>query len=159
MPKKCILLEDSVACVQIRGWLSSSYGDERLLKGSLLVELTGAEGRDGRESRSPYANIPFNYKKYSNDSIKLFCKPEQILQLNDKQFNLLLGVKYYSNRYKALNILHWVEKLKVGNAVNVAIPTIPQPVRGIIRYIGTLPDEVGTKFGIEMLVSHCVLIC
>ena len=57
------------------------------------------------------------------------------------------------DRYKVLNILNWAEKLRAGFGVNVSIPTVPDPVRGVIQYIGTLPDEEGTKFGIELMVS------
>ena len=57
------------------------------------------------------------------------------------------------DRHKAVNILQYVEKLRVGYGVYVAIPTIPHPMRGVVRYIGPLPGEEGTKFGIELLVS------
>ena len=154
MPEKCILLEDAVAQKQTTNKWSplatkSSFFGDRLLRGSLLVELTDTEARETQQYFIP----PLNYKKYSDDSVKLYCKPEQVLQLSDEQFNLLLGVKYPFDRYKALNILHWVEKLKSGYGVNVTISTIPHPVRGVIRYIGLLPSEEGTKFGIELLVS------
>ena len=153
MPEKYILLEDTVAHKQVNKWnplATKSFVGEHLLRGSLLLELTDVEARETNQ----YFTIPLNYKKYSDDLVKLYCKPEQVLQLSDEQFNLLLGVKYPFDRYKALNILHWVEKLKSGFGVNVTIPTIPHPVRGVIRYIGLLPSEEGTKFGIELLVSH-----
>ena len=152
MPEKYILLEDTAAHKQAVNWNplpKKSYVNKHLLQGSLLVQLTESESRE----TSQYFADPLNYKKYSDDSIKLYCKPEQVLQLNDDQFDLLLGVKYSYGRYKALNILSWVEKLKIGYDVNVAIPTIPHPVRGVIRYKGSLPGENGTKFGIELMVS------
>ena len=153
MPEKYILLEDTIAHKQTANkWnplAVKSYVDEHLLRGSLLVELAES---DARETLQHFA-VPLNYKKYSDDSVKLYCKPEQVLQLNEEQFNLLLGVKYPLDRYKALNILHWVETLRIGYGVAVAIPTIPHPVRGVIRYKGLLPGEEGIKFGIEMLVS------
>ena len=152
MPEKYILLEDVDAykLSTKRNILSAkSFLDERLLRGCLLVEHTKSEARE----TSQYFTPPLNYKKYSDDSVKLYCKPEQVLQLNEEQFNLLLGVKYPYDRYKALNILQWVEKLRVGYGISVAIYTIPHPVRGIIRYKGLLPGEGGIKFGIELLVS------
>ena len=153
MPEKCILLQNVVAekkTISIwSSWVLNPFTDECLLKGSLLVELTGGEARETLQRFNP----PLNYKKYSDDSVKLYCKPEQVFQLSDEQFSLLSGVKLLFDRYKVLNILYWVEKLKVGDGVNVTIPTIPYPVRGIIRYIGSLPGEEGTKFGIELLVS------
>ena len=165
MPEKCILLEDKVAQKQTSNkWnplAAKSFVGDRILRGSLLVELTDVEARETQQ----YFSVPLNYKKHLDDSVKVHCKPEQVRQLNDQQFSLLLGVKLPFDRYKVLNILHWVEKLKVGYGVNVTIPTIPHPVRGIIRYIGPLPGEEGTKFGIELLVSlyirvkHSVIYC
>jgi len=157
MPETCILLEDRVGCKQTdkrytASWAPRSYTDERILKGSLLVELTETETRD---TQLYFTNL--NYKKYSDDSVKLYCEPERVHQLNDKQFNLLLGVRTTFDRYKALNILNWVETLKTKDIINVTIPTIPHPVKGIVQYIGPLPGEEGTKFGIELLVSQCVL--
>jgi len=156
MSEKCILLKDEVGHKQTNKWnilAARSYIEEHILRGSLLVELTDAEARETHQ----YFTNPLNYKKYSDNSVKLYCKPEHVCQLNDKQFNLLLGVKLPSDRYKALNILNCVEKLRVGYGVNVTIPTIPHPMRGIIRYIGPLRGEEGTKFGIELLVSQYVL--
>ena len=154
MPEKCILLEDAVAQKQTSNkWnplATKSFFGEWLPRGYLLVELTDVEARKTQQHFTP----PLNYKKFSDDSVKLYCKPEQVLQLSDEQFSLLLGVKLPFNRYEVLNILPWVEKLKVGFGVDVTIPTNPYPVRGIIRYIGSLPGEEGAKFGIELLVSQ-----
>jgi len=105
MPEKCILLENKVAYKQTGNkWnplTPKSYTDERILKGTLLVELTEAEARETHQ----YFTNPLNYKKCYDDSVKLYCKPEYVHQLNDKQFNLLLGVKFPFDRYKVLNIL------------------------------------------------------
>ena len=155
MPEKCILLEDITAYKQISKWikwslmLAKPFTERTILQGSLLVELTEVESRESNEFFTP----PLNYKKYSDDSVKLYCKPKYVLQLNDQQFDLLLGVKFPYNRFDALSILSWAEQLKVELAVNVAIATIPNPVRGVIRYIGALTGEQGTKFGVELLVS------
>ena len=157
MPKKCILLKDAVACRQVSNkWnpLLPKYVAEHLLRGTLLVELTEDEAQKNHQRFT----AQLNYKKHSDDSVKLYCKPEQIQQLSDKQFDLLLAVKLPVGRYKALNILNWVEKLKVGCSINVIISTTPQPVGGIIQYIGSLPSEDGTKFGIELMVSEMISI-
>ena len=154
MPEKCILLENAKSQKQTSNkWnllAAKSFVGEHLLKGSLLVELTDTEARETQQYFTP----ALNYKKYSDDSVKLYCRPEQVLQLNECQFKFLSGVKLSYDRYKALNILHWVEKLKAGYGVDVTIPTIPYAVRGVIRYIGPLPGEEGYKFGIELLVSQ-----
>ena len=152
MSEKCILLEDRIAYKQTSTWsilTTKAFTEEHIVRGSLLITLTDSEVTE----TSSYFTTPLNYKKYSDDSIKLRCESEQVLQLNDQQFDLLLGVKLLFDRYKVLNILNWAEKLRAGFGVNVSIPTVPDPVRGVIQYIGTLPDEEGTKFGIELMVS------
>ena len=152
MPEKCILLEDTSGHRRIpkkNPLAQRSYGQENLLKGSLLVELTVAEVREAHQ----HFHAPLNYKKFFDNAVKLYCMPEQVLQLNDKQFELLLGVKYPFDRYKVMNILYWAENLKVGDDINVTISASPDRVKGIIRYIGTIPVEEGTRFGIELSVS------
>ena len=151
MPEKCILLDNKPAHRDITG--SNSLTRDNVLKGSLLVELTEGEARETHQ----FYTIPLNYKKYSNDLVKLYCEPEYVRQLTDKQFNLLLAVKYPFDRCKALEILHWAENLKVGNGIFVTITANLQPVRGIIQYIGSLPGEEGTMFGVELLVI--LLLC
>ena len=154
MSEKYILLEDRIAYKQTSTWgilNTKAFTDEHIVKGSLLVTLTDSEVSE----TSSYFTPPLRYKKYSNDSIKLWCEPERVLQLNNQQqFDLLLGVRLPFDRYKALKILNWAEKLIVGFGVKVAVSTVPHPVRGVIQYIETLPDEEGTKFGIELLVSE-----
>ena len=153
MPEKCIILKDSTTYRQTNKWnilAAKSFTKKHILRGSLLVKLTEAESSETFE----YFVHPLNYKTYSDDSSKLYCNPEDVLQLNDRQFDLLLGIRHSFDRFKALNILNWVEKLTIGFGVNVVIPTIPNPVRGLIRYVGPLPGEEGIKFGIELLVSE-----
>ena len=153
MPEKCILLENKPAHRDNVG--SNSLTRDNVLKGSLLVELTESEARRTQQ----FYSIPLNYKKYSNDLVKLYCEPEYVRQLNDKQFTLLLAVEYPFDRYKALEILSWIEKLKVGDGVFVTITANRQPVRGIVQYIGSLPGEEGTMFGVELLVIIILLLC
>lgn len=155
MPEKCILLEDTTAYKQTKNWsilTEKSFTEQSILRGSLLIELTEAESMENSQHFAP----PLNYKKYpgfSYDLVILYCKPEHVLQLNDQQFDLLVGVRLPFDRFKALNILSWVEKVRVRSGVKVATPTIPNPVSGVIRYTGPLLGEEGTKFGIELLVS------
>ena len=154
MPTKYILLEDTIAYKETSKWgilTTKAFTEEHIVRGSLLVTLTDSEIKE-----TSWYNFtpPLNYKKYHDEYIKLHCKSEQVHQLNDQQFDLLLGVKFPFDRYKALNILHWAEKLTAGFGVNVTIPTILNSVRGVIQYIGPLPGEEGTYFGIELLVSE-----
>ena len=99
-----------------------------------------------------YFKFPLNYKKYSDPTVKLHCDPEDVRQLTEKQVNLLLGVKYATDRYQFLHTLQWVESLDKGDSVAVSIYTIGTPIKGVIQYIGPLPGEEGTKFGVELMV-------
>ena len=149
MPEKYILLKDKPGHKQtISKWnlLSKPPINEFIPKGSLLVELTEDESREIHQFPS------VNYKKYSNNSVKLYCKPEDVRQLNVEDFNLLLGIKQPLDCYKALEDLNWVRELKIGDNINVTISAIPKPVCGVVRYIGPLSDELGTKFGLELSV-------
>ena len=151
MPEKCILLKNKPGHRYTSR--SSSLTRDSVLKGTLLVELTEGEAKESLQ----FVTTPLNYKKYSNNVVKLYCEPEHVCQLTDKQFNLLLAVKSTFDCHKALDILHWVEKLRVGDDVNVTISFNLEPVRGVIRYIGSLHGEEGTMFGVELLVSIYLL--
>ena len=43
-------------------------------------------------------------------------------------------------------------KLMKGSYVYVAIARVPNTVKGVVRYIGELSGEKGTRFGIELMV-------
>ena len=152
MPEKCIVLESKPAHRYTSR--TGSLAQDNVLKGSLLVELTEDEARESQQ----FFTTPLNYKKYSNNLVKLYCEPEYVCQLNDKQFNLLLAVKSTFDCYKAFHILHWVEMLRVGDEVNVTTFSNLQPARGVIRYIGSVHGEEGTMFGVELLVCSCIYL-
>ena len=86
MPEKYILLEDTIAYKQTANIWNlilggrSLYTEEHLLRGSLLLEQTENEAMEAGQ----YFNVPLNYKKYSDNSVKLYCTPEQVLWLNEK---------------------------------------------------------------------------
>jgi len=145
-----ILLEDKDACRQNMGRnpLKPVYTDEHILRGSLLVELNGNEALEIQQHFPQF----LNYKNHFDPAVKLHCQPEDVRYLTSKQFNLLSGIRSAADRYQLLHTLQWVEELKMGDGVAVAVSTIPTPVEGIIRYIGHLPGENGCYFGVELLV-------
>ena len=97
--------------------------------------------------------IEVNYKTILGSSFYLSCKPRQVHKITLQQKNLLEGVKHLHDRTEVLQKLNWVQKLQVGSFVFVTVPTIPLPVQGVVRYIGELPGETGTNFGVEFLVG------
>ncbi|XP_065915083.1 uncharacterized protein [Dysidea avara] len=107
-------------------------------KGSLVVAVSSRDS-------------PVNYKTISGFSINLNCKSSQVYKLNVLQKDLLEGVKHLHDRTEVLHKLEWVQELKIGSLVFVIVPTIPLPVQGVIRFIGELPGQSGTKFGVELM--------
>jgi len=127
-------------------------------KGTLLITLSPAESKETAGHFEPL----HNYKSV-NSQITLYCTTTEVKQLTYKQKDLLVGINRLESRLEVLHKLDWVDKLDIRSPVFVTIPTITVPVQGIIRYIGALSQEVGTKFGIELLVcnytySYCMCI-
>jgi len=125
--------------------------EHMIIKGSLLTMMSYNEAKTICNF-----NPPHNYKFVSGHvTITLHCKPKQVYPVTKSQRNLLNGVIRENDRIEVLHNLDWVDKLKVESYVYVTIPTIPTPVKGIIRHIGPLKGEAGTKFGIELQVCGC----
>lgn len=138
------------------------YGKElkavTFVKGSLLVRLNPSVVNAVRKQYGCSVNfrVDGSGKNLRDGSSKnteiLSVNPDVLLFLSRCQRDLLLGVKNPSSRLEVLVRLEWIESLRKGDEVHVTIATIPAPVRGIVRYIGGLPDEDGRKFGIELKV-------
>ena len=114
------------------------------LKGSLVVAISHMPSVSGA-----------NYRTLSKPSISLHCRIQQVHKLTEQQKDLLEGVEHLQDRTEVLHKLDWVQNLRVNYLVHVAIPTIPKPVKAVIQYIGKLPEEKGTKFGLELNVCTC----
>lgn len=131
--------------------------DQKLLveKGSLVTVLSQ------REAKATVGHFkPLHNYKYVEDhrTVTLYCETTQVYPLTKNQRALLNGVVRKSVRIEVLHNLDWVERLKEGQYVYVTIPTIPVPVKGVVRLIGPLKGEVGTKFGIELQVATCIAV-
>ena len=125
------------------------YQKRAVTKGTLLTVMSHGEARMTAEKFDP----PHNYKcVVDHETITLYCKPTEVYPLTKGERSLLKGVPRNDERIEVLCNLHWVGKLHLGSCVYVTIPTIPVPVRGVVCHIGGLKGEVGTKFGIELLV-------
>lgn len=129
------------------------YDEQGILvqEGTLVVALSQAESVKTEGVFDPLHNY-----KCMDSSITLHCASTEVKQLTCKQKDLLMGVYKLDSRLEVLSKLDWVDTLDIDSLVYVTIPTIAVPVQGIIRFIGTLPEEVGTKFAIELLV--CMLL-
>ena len=136
--------------------LADTWGEEEgswpvkkhsIMKGTLL-EIVPSNG--GRHK--------FHLQE-SND-ITLYCCAEYVWLLTDYEFKLLRGMKTNTERYQAFigGIVEWVSKLKVNDVVYVALPSQQASAnltrcQTVVRWIGSLPGEEETKFGLEITVS------
>ena len=89
---------------------------------------------------------------HDQSEVFLFDNRSNVLFVTTIQRDFLLGIRLQLCRMEVLERLQWIESLTVGSEAYVTIATIPAPVKGIVRYIGKLSGEEGTKFGIEIMV-------
>lgn len=133
----------------------SSFSNKHVLRGTLLVRLSQEEVRELKQYQS--VNVPpFNYKVLGEPAIKAYCNARVVHLLNHKQKELLLGVETAVDRFNAVDKLKWAETLAEGSNAYVTIPNLSTVCKGIVRYVGKLPNEAGIKFGVELLVCKIV---
>ena len=128
----------------------ASYSSKYVLRGTLLARLAQEEVKELKHQSG--ITPPLNFKVLKEPGVKLHCKVNNVLLLNYKQKEFLLAIGSTNDRFDAVDKVEWAEKLTEDSTVYVSIPTIPTVAKGIIRYIGKLPGETGTKFGVELLV-------
>ena len=133
-------------------------------KSSLLIHLNPSVVNGMKKNYECVVNYQVDHLEKAlreDSSVKntelVYVDSNVLFYLSKRQRDLLLGVKNPYNRLEVLGRLEWVESLRKGSKVYVTIPTITAPVRGIVRYIGSLPGEEGRKFGVE-LMGVCIHI-
>jgi len=137
------------------GQVSASYNKQAIPKGTMLAALSYEESKATASHFNPF----HNYKSVTNLSVTLHCKVHQVYQITREQRDILQGVRSLEDRLKVLHKLDWVAELQLGSFVYVTIPSIPVPVRGVIGHIGTLRKQIGTMFGVELMVQcMCMLV-
>ena len=148
-----LLLEDVTGYVQtdmyLKGKIVSTCNKQTVEKGTLLITLSHEEAKaTARKFTSPH-----NYKAaVSQEKVTLHCVSDQVYQLTRQQRDLMQGVRGLHDRLEVVKNLEWVEKLNLGSVIHVTVPTIPLPVKGIIRHLDRLPGQAGIKFGVELMV-------
>lgn len=90
--------------------------------------------------------------------LHLECSTEDIFELTDEVAGLLLAIRSSKLRYETfINKLQNVwQRLSLGSAVSVSLSGSSVP--GVVRYMGELPSQPGTWFGVELMVRFCSLI-
>ena len=98
-------------------------------------------------------------------AIPLFvdCNKEQTKCIPSTFVSYLFAIEDLSSRYNLFiqksNVLHKNILLSINQEVEVRLEQETLPATGVIRYKGTLKEQHGTYFGIEILVStefNCV---
>ena len=127
-----------------------NFNTKYVLRGTLLIRLSHEEVKELKQQSDGVP--PFNFKVLKELGVKLCCNVNNVLLLNFKQKELLVAINGSDDRLEAVDKLEWAEKLAEDSTVYVTIPTLHDCAKGIVRHIGKLPGETGTKFGVELLV-------
>lgn len=128
-----------------------------ILRGELLLPIREEipQRKDGQ--------VPHNYFVKRDPKVSLYCNEFAVTPLNGDEFRLLEGIRSRSIRYdvfKEGKKLEWALTLQTDIEVYAIIPgknpAKSECTAAIIRYVGPLEDQLGTVFGIEILVSSFI---
>ena len=134
----------------------SSQSPEHLLKGELLV-IEGDGTRDVVRGRMAL-----------DRSKKFECSTDDVAYVTSVEYRILAPIKSPGERwdlFKDKQIMDKLKDLRVDEHIWITLPMGKDPksgligsstLRGTIRYIGGIHQEIGTYFGIELPVSVLV---
>ena len=94
-------------------------------------------------------------------SLRLECPMKDMARLSEEETNLLLAITSPEGRYEAyIDRKHMVfgRQLSPRSAVWVKVKGITQVLPGTVWYKGVLPPNLGTWFGVELIVSTHALV-
>ena len=86
---------------------------------------------------------------------------KDMARLSEEETNLLLAITSPEGRYKAyIDRKHMAfgQQLSIGSDVWVEVEGITQILPGTVWYKGVLPPNLGTWFGVELIVSTHALV-
>ena len=133
--------------------------DVHVLRGELVFSQ---EREDGWQGDDDQKRTPFHLLR--DPQITVFCNAQDIAPLNHTEFQLLAGIKSPQARHKVFidDGLDWGSQLVVGSRVSVVLPSsnlsVPTVAVAVVRYVGAFPDELGLKFGVEIMVGEKLCI-
>ena len=172
MDKGAILLKDHVGeksestLGMIKRVVSGKSAVVNILRGELVEPIPGDELAPRTEGQTPY-----NYRWKKDLAVLLYCHDYDIAPLSDKEFHLLEGIQTPNARYEVFisgEKLDWGCNLNPGDTVYVNIPGLTvlsnHRAAAVIRFVGGLvhlpgmPHQPGLMFGIEIMVSTCVMV-
>ena len=152
-----LLLEETVGYKKLdtsrSGRPSITYQKQKIAKGTLLVTSPHEES----QNIASHLHHVHKYKPMGEMGVSLYCDANQVYRITREQRDMLFGVRNMESRLEELYKLGWVCKLDFGSSVYVTIPTIPTPVSGVIRHVGKICGQLGTVFGVELMVHVSVI--
>ena len=136
------------------GSLGASTKSMSLLKGEILIRhvRTAVDENHGLVRLHPY-----DKPAYFCD-----CPLGDVKQIDEEEAKLLLPISTMGERFKLFDskALKDGKKMTKGSKVYVKVKSVGSSIilelRAIIRYKGPLPNEIGTWFGVELVVSAAV---
>jgi hypothetical protein len=137
------------------GATSSSRKFVSVLKGEILIRnVTTAVNESNGLIRLHFYAKP----AYFSD-----CPIGDVKCIGEEEAKLLLAISTMGDRFKVFDnksLLKDGKKMTLGSYVYVKVRSVgggsKQELKGVIRYKGPLPKELGTWFGVELLVSRAV---
>ena len=120
----------------------------QVLRGEILK---GAPEADQPTDSAKVAAVGIKRK-----SLRLECPTEDMTRLSEEESNLLLAISSSEGRYQmytGTKRLAFGRQLSPGSAVFVEVKRVSKLLPGIVWYKGVLPPNLGTWFGVELIVS------
>ena len=136
--------------------LSVKSTPTHLLKGELMEALP--------ETDQPNDSTRIALAGIERKNLRLECYMEGIAKLASEDANLLLAISSAGSRYQTYidrKRLDFGRQIKHGSQVFVELKGVCKKLHGIVWYVGELPTNLGTMFGIELIVSNvirCILV-
>ena len=154
-----ILLQDCVGNIIERNMLvlglSTKSTPTQVLKGELLEALPEAEQPKYDSTRIALAGI-------DRKPLRLECSMADIARLTSEDAGLLLAISSRDLRYEIYidkKRLEFGRRIRAGSQVSVEVEGLSKKLHGAVWYIGELPPNIGTMFGVQLFVSIRLSLC
>ena len=134
--------------------LSTKSTPTQVLKGELLEALPEAE-QPNDSTRIALAGI-------DRKTLRLECSMEDIARLTSEDADLLLAISSVGLRYEIYidrKRLDFGRRIRAGSQVSVEVKGISKKLHGAVWYVGELPPNIGTMFGVQLIVSISLSLC
>ena len=150
-----ILVQDRVGYMQERSVLSfrAMKTPTMVLKGELLEALPDTE--------QPNDSTRIALAGTGRNNLRLECCTEVITRITNEDSNLLLAISSTGLRYQTFvdrKRLDFGRQILPGRQVFVEVKGISKKVVGTVWYIGELPPDRGTMFGVELVSMFYVIL-